>query len=65
MPIIEKIEIARDKYAKKLTELQACAASKSAEPDFEKNMIDMLIEMQKLKTEADILEKVNAHRAQS
>jgi len=62
MPIIEKIDLAKRKYASSLKTLQDYAASGTSDPDFEKKMVSMLLDMLEIKKEIDILEKVNAHR---
>ena len=63
MPIIEKIDLAKRKYAASLKTLQDYAVSGTSEPDFEKKMVAMLLDMLEIKKEIDILEKVNAHRS--
>lgn len=62
MPIIEKIDLAKRKYSASLKTLQAYASEGVSEPDFEKKMVSMLLDMLEIKKEIDILEKVNAHR---
>ena len=62
MPIIEKIDLAKRKYAASLKNLQAYASEGVSEPDFEKKMVSMLLDMLEIKKEIDILEKVNSHR---
>ena len=54
MPIIEKIDLAKRKYAASLKNLQDYAVSGTSDPNFEKKMVTK---------EIDILEKVNAHRS--
>lgn len=63
MPIPEKIDIAKQKYCEKLKEVQALAAADPPDPDFEKKMIDILIQMVELKTEAEILGRVVKHQS--
>ena len=63
MPIPEKIDIAKQKYCEKLKEVQALAAADPPDPDFEKKMIDILMQMVELKTEAEILGRVVKHQS--
>ena len=63
MPIPDKIAAAEQKYAEKLKEVQSLAAAEPLDPDFEKKTIDVLLKMLELKTEADILGRVLAHRS--
>ncbi len=63
MPIPEKIAAAEQKYAEKLKEVQSLAAAEPLDPEFEKKTIDVLLKMLELKTEADILGRVLAHRS--
>ena len=63
MPIPEKIDIAKQKYCEKLKEVQALAAADPPDPDFEKRMIDILMQMVELKTEAEILGRVVKHQS--
>jgi len=64
MPIIDKINIAKRKYSESLKTLQEYASTGSTDPDFEKKMVSMLLDMLEIKKEIDILEKVNSHRSQ-
>ncbi len=63
MPIPDKIAAAEQKYAEKLKEVQSLAAAEPLDPEFEKKTIDVLLKMLELKTEADILGRVLAHRS--
>ena len=63
MPIPDKIAAAEQKYAEKLKEVRFLAAAEPLDPDFEKKTIDVLLKMLELKTEADILGRVLAHRS--
>lgn len=63
MPILEKIDIAKQKYCEKLKEVQALAAADPPDPDFEKKTIDILMQMVELKTEAEILCRVVKHQS--
>ena len=63
MPIPDKIAAAEQKYAEKLKEVQSLVAAEPLDPEFEKKTIDVLLKMLELKTEADILGRVLAHRS--
>ena len=61
MPIIDKINIAKKKYAEKLDEFRRAAGGEFDE----KELIAMLADMIGIRTEIDILTKVENHRRQS
>lgn len=63
MPIPEKIDIARQKYAEKLKDVRTLAAVDPPDPDFEKKAIELLLQMVELKTEAEILDRVHRHQS--
>ena len=61
MPIIEKIDNAKRKYDRQLSELRE-AAGKEPGISFEKDLIQMLADMIETKTEIEILTRVENHR---
>ena len=62
MPIIEKIDLAKNAYGKKLNEFRKAAAVESRDTSYEKELIQMLTDMIEIKTEIEILTRVQNHR---
>lgn len=63
MPIVEKIDRAKKEYAVKLDAFRrATAEDKPETTAFEKDLIRMLTDMIEIKTEIEILTRVENHR---
>ena len=63
MPIIGKIDRARGVYSSQLSRFREAAAAEAGDTSYEKELIRMLLDMIETKTEIEILERVNNHRA--
>ena len=62
MPIVEKIDRAKKEYAIKLEAFRKAAADEKNDTTFEKDLISMLTDMIEIKTEIEILTRVENHR---
>ena len=62
MPIIEKIDRAKKEYTSKLEAFRKAAEEEREDTTFEKELIQMLTDMIELKTEIEILTRVENHR---
>ncbi len=62
MPIIEKIDRAKKEYAEKLEAFRKAAEEERQDTAFEKELIQMLTDMIEIKTEIEILTRVENHR---
>ncbi len=62
MPIIEKIDLAKKEYTSQLEAFRKAAEEEREDTTFEKELIQMLTDMIELKTEIEILTRVENHR---
>ena len=62
VPRPDKIAIAKQKHEEKRKEVENLFSSN--DPDMEKKAMNLLVEMMRLKTEEEVLERVHKHQTQ-